>query len=474
MSIKILRQGLPISGYLKIGAATPKNSPRKGAPEKWDHLELTGVERDQHGVLCPDIPLIKALLQMGVPTCGGCARSQFLAEQYEEEILFQGLPTAVEIALPYDDPDLFFPHRLAYHRGRLAFCTGDGEVAERLKIVGKKNVNGKQVDQYGQAEEYGPCGPECSDFQSRRCKPQAKLRFMLAHQHMVGGCYEFRTTSWNSIANLVNGIEMIQTVAAGVVRWLPLTFSIAPQTVTQKDGGPSSTQYIARVFYKGTHQELLEKVHGTLQIRSPLVEEIKAIEAGVPPEQWVETEEEVQGFREEFDHENMNGEQPAAESIALPAATPPAEPAQEETLPEPTCTCDKETGELDPKCPDHGENPFDASTMQRSTAEDDAPPEEGFGPPEEEPEPEPEPMPEPEIVDPREDTTQLRLDLWDACKERSSEFAASGAVTTADTPSQLLRAALDEFGYEASAAMPKEKFALAIIWVKNAKVPEAA
>jgi hypothetical protein len=290
--IKILGTGLPVIGYAKFGGRSPKDSRLKGAPVKYDHIELTGRERDTEGRLIPDLELMRELCEHpDITTCGGCARSK--------ELKFKdGLPTRLPIRLPYNSLDLNFPNRLALYRGGTAFCVGDGETAERLQVL--REGDG-QAPVFGPPEEYGPCGAECPDFQSRRCKPNARLQFVLETQQNVGGCFQYKTTSWNSIRNIVGSLEAIQSITGGMLNWIPLFFEMSPQTVQPKSGGRANIAYIARVTHPGSPQQLLEAVKGTLEIRAPLIGEIRKLEASIESRAaWAETPVEGEDFEGEF------------------------------------------------------------------------------------------------------------------------------------------------------------------------------
>jgi hypothetical protein len=298
--IKILGTGLPVIGYAKFGIASEKSSRLKGAPMKFDHIELTGRQRDKAGRLIPDLELMRELVEHPeITTCGGCPRSKELG--FED-----GLPTKIPIRLPYNSIDLNFPNRLALYRGGTAFCTGDGERAERLKVL--RQGNG-QPPVFGAPEPFGPCGQECPDFQSRRCKPNARLQFVLETQQNVGGCYQFKTTSWNSIRNIVGSLEAIAGMTGGMLNWIPLYFEMSPQTVQPKSGGRANIAFIARVTHPGSPQQLLESVKGQLEIRAPLIGEIRKLEASIESRaMWTETPVEGEDFEEEFYPDNTGDE----------------------------------------------------------------------------------------------------------------------------------------------------------------------
>src|SRR5262245_43201743 len=220
MAIQILRKGLPIIGFAKIGEPSAKSRQRKGAPVKFDHLEITGRGKDTDGRLMLDVNATLALLAAKVQTCGGCERSRELAKRYKQPALERGLPVQLPILLHYNDLELSFPNRLAWHRGRTEFCRGDGVKAERRKIRGTQKIEGREVEVLGDFEPYTltPCGWECPDLKtSGRCKPKGALRFVLAVQQSLGGLYEFRTTSWNSIANIQETLELLLQSTGGAL-----------------------------------------------------------------------------------------------------------------------------------------------------------------------------------------------------------------------------------------------------------------
>jgi len=74
LPIRILGSGLPVVGYIKIGQASEKTSKLKGAPYRFDHIEITGRQRDAEGRLFLDPFATAKLIEQGAATCGGCER----------------------------------------------------------------------------------------------------------------------------------------------------------------------------------------------------------------------------------------------------------------------------------------------------------------------------------------------------------------------------------------------------------------
>lgn len=317
MAIKILRQGLPIIGHAKIGEASLRSSRLRGAPFKFDHIELTGIARDKEGRLVTDHDQIAAVLESGAATCGGCERSKALG--YAD-----GLPVEMGILLQSNSLEVVLPNRLAWYRGRTAFCVGDGEAAQRLTIEGEKEVTGsdkvkRMVTVYGPARDHGPCGFDCPDLQDRKCKPNGKFRFTLATQQTVGGVYEFRTTSWASLGNLTASLKEILLTTGGLMAWLPLMFRIVKGTVQPRDGAATNAMLAMVTPPPGGPEALLGMAADVLRLRAPLMREVKLLDANLQKTiKWDESDEEIQAARDEFD---MGTEDTGAPIFRVPGAT---------------------------------------------------------------------------------------------------------------------------------------------------------
>jgi hypothetical protein len=311
MAIKILRQGLPTLGYLKIGANYPKDSKQKGAPYKFDHIEITGRERDKDDNLVPDVELMRKMLaEKGVQTCGGCARSKTLGFP-------GGLPTKVGIFLAHDDLDLAFPNQLAWYSGRTNVCRGDGETAQRREPGPKKKVKGKMIQTWGDFAPHEPCGPTCPQFQDRKCKPNAKLKFSLVADMRIGGTLEFKTTSWGSIANIEASLQQIRQETGGMLTWIPMYFEVVEESVQPKDQTAPLKAQIARVYpaVAGGPQELRAIAAELIASRSGLLREQRRLESGMDRTKiWDEPAEEIEHIVKEFYPTSaMGGEAPAPE-----------------------------------------------------------------------------------------------------------------------------------------------------------------
>jgi hypothetical protein len=280
--IKLINPGLARIGKIVIGEKGPNH------PVKFDHFVVKTLFRDQKGQLIVD---------------------QALMERLGEK------PTSLRIRLPFNDVEMNFPNSLRFYKGARLYCTGDGETAERL---------GGQGPTYGPAEAYGPCGEACKDFKERRCRPFGMLRCVLEEQQQIGGIYEWRTTSYNSIRNVLAALTMIKAQTGGQLAWVPLTMRLVPQTVTPREGSPN-TAYIVQIVYEGSPQHLLTTVRDLLALRAPLMEEIRSLEAGLralPPAP--EDPDDAKDTQEEFFPDN--GEEHPATAQASTTASPKEAP----------------------------------------------------------------------------------------------------------------------------------------------------
>jgi hypothetical protein len=290
--IKILKNyGLPELGKIKIGKKGEEKTSARGntfrMPVKLDHFVITKTVRDDRGDYVVDEQLMKKI----EPNTGK--------------------PKELDIYLPFNDINLNFPHGLAWYSGKTRFCVGDGKKAYRLAIKGR-GKDGREI--FGERKEHSPCGESCNDYMAKRCKPHGILICLIKGQEQVGGGYIFRTTSWNSIKNIVSSLRAIQITTGGWLSWIPLKMKLVPHTTTTSDGN-TVVVYVVQIYYQGSPEKLLSDVKEVLQVRAPLLTNIKKLEheikmlpAGLPED----TEEEAEDVEEEY--YSGNGETVHADS----------------------------------------------------------------------------------------------------------------------------------------------------------------
>lgn len=206
-------------GYIKIGKKGEMkksvNNIEYRQPKKLDHFEIVTREVDDSDNFKTDAEMMK---------------------------LLGDKPTDIHIMLQYDQIDLNFPHYLAAYKGSRLFCRGNGEIAIR---------DAKEI----------VCDPlTCPIYQKKQadqklqCKPQGKLYAILPQKNMIGGVYAFKTTSWESIRNIISSLELISALTGGILAGLILKLKLIP-TRDQTPTG-TTTNYKVAVVYQGKPQEL--------------------------------------------------------------------------------------------------------------------------------------------------------------------------------------------------------------------------
>jgi hypothetical protein len=280
MAIKGLVPQLAERGKIKIGEKGEMKTSAKGKefaqPKKLDHFVITIMQRDQAGRLMPDTGLMARLNKDG----------QKLVE----------LP----VRLLYDDIDLNFLTRYSAYSGARCWCSGDGEVAERLSGDGKYQ------------ERSCPCGHLDVTFTGApKCKPLGTLQVLLEGVDRVGGVWKFRTTSWNTVNAILSSLALIKTITGGPLAGIPLTMVLSPKTVTIPGGsqaGQSMVVYVVSLEYRGPEEQLAELGYAKAKLRIERQIKMETVEADarrllVAPHQ--EPPQDQQETAEEFYPEGM-------------------------------------------------------------------------------------------------------------------------------------------------------------------------
>jgi len=179
----------------------------------------------------------------------------------EVQEVFGEEPRDLRIVLPTENPDQWASHWYrAYSSYRGLVCRGDGEVASRLvdldKVVDKGTgafpddkhpkfwpVASRETTRTAYQEIECP-GQECPQYQAKQCRQTMNLQFILPD--VAGfGIYQIDTSSWNSIRNVLSGIDLIRGLA-GRVAGIPLTLSLTPLEVTP-EGQSKKTVHVLRL-----------------------------------------------------------------------------------------------------------------------------------------------------------------------------------------------------------------------------------
>lgn len=217
-SIKNMNLGLAVMGYIKIGKKGEMkksvNNTEFRLPKKLDHFEIVSREVDS--------------------TSDNFKTDTEMMEKLGEK------PTELDVMLQYDEIELNCPYFLAAYQGSKLYCHGNGESALR---------EGREI----------ACNPKtCSVYLKQenkiQCKPQGKLYVVLLQKDVVGGVYAFKTTSWESIRNIVSSMMRISKLSGGILSGLELKLKLIP-TRDQTPTG-TTTNYKAALLYPGSIRAL--------------------------------------------------------------------------------------------------------------------------------------------------------------------------------------------------------------------------
>jgi len=290
--IKELEKGLRLQeiGSIKIGGKGEKRTSQGGKewrlPTKLDHFIITTKQRNSAGDFIQDMDVHKKI----------------------------GLePKKLKIRLLYDDIDLNFNTNYVYYHGKTCLCRGDGEFALRRTKDGI--LNEIQCDR----EKCEFAVPDPKNKGIVRCKWFGRLQCILDETNIIGGVHTFRTTSINSIFNVVSSLKFIQSVTGGMLAGLPLEMTISPKTVTPEGVG-TTTIYVINIIFPGSTESLLTSIIGIAERRMVSGVKLREIQeaakiGGLLTSHFEQEEEEIRDITDEFYPEGVEVEVVASEII---------------------------------------------------------------------------------------------------------------------------------------------------------------
>jgi hypothetical protein len=230
-SIKGLVPQLPERGKIKIGTKGAKKKSQGGSefqqPQKLDHFVITTMERGEDDNL---------------------VRDEEMHEKYGDK------PTELPIRLLYDDPELNFISRYAAYKGRTLWCSGDGEWAHRLT----------QNGEYRKIECTCPLAdpaytPKAGE--PPRCKMNGSLSVLIDGASGLGGVWKFRTTSYNSINNIMSSMMFFRQITGGILANIPLKLKVSPKNAVNPADQKPVLIYVVTLEYGGDSEALQSAAH---------------------------------------------------------------------------------------------------------------------------------------------------------------------------------------------------------------------
>ena len=258
-------------GKIKMGGHSDKKT-QSGyrIPEKWDSFKIGSMLKAENG----DVIIDKDLTDL-------------IGENCKE----------LGVSFCFDIPALNMPNFYASFTASKLQCRGNGKKAYR------RNEN-------GELDEIVCDRKNCQFAKEKKCKPYAKLSVILEKANRVGGVFVLRTTSYNTIRNLMSSMAFISNATGGILAGLRLKLRLMPATVTPNGLNKKVTIYVANLEYAGTLTELKEEAQKEIDRRLQLGFDMRKLEQSqqklITKQAVDEVEEDAKEIAEEF---YMEGEE---------------------------------------------------------------------------------------------------------------------------------------------------------------------
>ena len=169
----------------------------------------------------------------------------------EVQEVFGDQPKTLSITFPTEDPEQWAS---AFYRAYSSYqglvCRGDGDSASRLVDLDKVVSGDGELpeDMHPRAWPVANrestktrwtdiiCPPDtCPEYGRKACRPTMNLQFMLPDVTGLG-VYQIDTSSWNSMRNILSGIQLIKGLCSRI-SLIPLTLSLVPREVQPEGQG---------------------------------------------------------------------------------------------------------------------------------------------------------------------------------------------------------------------------------------------
>jgi hypothetical protein len=163
------------------------------------------------------------------------------------------------------------------------------------------------------------------------CKPHATMSFLLPESNLFGGFWEYKTTSWESAANLRTQLQVFEAMF-GRLDLPGLKFALKAYPASKRfdaegQGGMTTQPIVTLVLLE--NYDTARQIAATSRLELEAIEEGRLLTPGAPdPERHIEVvmgemEEEAGAIGSEFYHENLTDSDPEE-------ASPPSPPVEEE------------------------------------------------------------------------------------------------------------------------------------------------
>lgn len=226
-------------GNIKIGGKGEERTGQRGnkyrLPVKHNHFTITTTGKDKNGDFIPD----ERIMDILGDHC-----------------------TEIPVTVLFNDPDLIFKTSYAYFDSAKCQCRGDGRIAQK--------ANGEFIE----------CNPAtCKTYIAKGCKPHGMLSVVLRDSPRVSGVHVLRTTSWNTINNIISSLDLLFARTYGQLAGLPMILTLHPKTTLIPGTKKTTTIYMVNIDFDGTTDEMRDTAMSIVQMNANIMDEIKRIES---------------------------------------------------------------------------------------------------------------------------------------------------------------------------------------------------
>jgi len=316
MTIHGLQTRAAVLGHVKIGGRKKiKKSGRTiTIPVKFDEFVVTTNEQDELGYIRDDVLTRKlfdeqhALLKdensehiykERVTGDGEVVRDYVKTIQHvsDKELDERNLKLRrMLVALPFDEIDQNLVTSLSVYDREGCRCRGDGQAAEWVdprsgevtKIACPCNMLMVRL-----SDDDDPDDRHDHEFKSRGmvpsqengfyCKANGVLRLKIAVAKTLGGVHLFRTTSMNSIRQLMSAMQEVSQITGGVLSGIPLVFEVDKKKVRPFYDKPPMDAYVVNLTYKASALEFLKSAIEQAALREKMKRQLATAEIAALP-----------------------------------------------------------------------------------------------------------------------------------------------------------------------------------------------
>ena len=176
--------------------------------------------------------------------------------------------TEIPIRLLYNDIELNFPTFYAKYARSGIKLRGDGE---NWTVY---NADGSREEVFDPNNEHG-------FLDDPGVKPHGILTVLVEGQNSVGGVFKFRTTSWNSINNILSSLALIKNMC-GMLTYIPLKLVVRKKEVQPIGMAHKTWIPVVSVEFRGSIEELQTQAIEVRRLTSGAQrEEMRQLEAAV-------------------------------------------------------------------------------------------------------------------------------------------------------------------------------------------------